>query len=154
MIFMDMDGVLADHVAGACDWTGRPIEELVTPGVWEIPLVDWAQLPMAFWVHLPKTPDFARYEGILRSCDGYILTHPCSSDCYDGKLIWLEQHLPWFQQDRMIMTEHKHLLSAEGRVLYDDRNENVDDWTKAGGHGQLVDRMWNRGHQRCARRTS
>lgn len=149
-----MDGVLADHMAGACEWTGKPLTELVTPGQWEVPAVDWKALPMLFWATLPTTREF----GVLLEVMGrerswgrpiHILTHACSDECYSGKIMWLEQHLPEYLNS-VIITEHKHLLAAPSRVLYDDRDENVDAWSEAGGISRLVNRPWNRGHNKPA----
>jgi hypothetical protein len=148
--FFDMDGVLSDHMAGACEWSGKSLAELVTPGQWEVPCIDWKALPIAFWATLPLTREFSQVRQkmsseLLNGCPVYILTYACSDDSYAGKLMWLKQHLPAFA-DQVIFTEHKHLLAAPGRVLYDDRDENIDAWIKAGGIGRLVNRPWNRGH--------
>jgi hypothetical protein len=74
----------------------------------------------------------------------FLCTHACSDACYEGKMDWLRQHMP-SMVDKVIFTEHKHLLAAPGRVLYDDRDENIDAWEAAGGIGRLVPRLWNRG---------
>ena len=146
MIFFDMDGTLVDHMTGVCEWTGKTLAELITPGQWEVPEVDWASLPMTFWATLPTTPEFKTFAGTMSGLvpDVYILTHACSDDCYAGKMFWLQQHLP-AMVEKTIFTEHKHLLAAPGRTLFDDRDLHINNWVKAGGDGRLIPRLWNSG---------
>lgn len=152
MKFFDMDGVFVDHVAGACEWAGKTVQELITPGQWEIPGIVWHNLPEAFWASLPRMPDFDTiYEKVMeewsRGGECFLLTSACSDECYAGKMSWVTTHLPAFTC-RVIFTQHKHLLAAPDRVLYDDRDLFIDNWNAAGGTGILIPRLWNSGHTR------
>ena len=104
---------------------------------------------MAFWSTLPRTKDVNHYREVMageRSCGREVLlcTHACSDACYEGKMMWIDRVMP-DMKGKVIITEHKHLLAAPGRVLYDDRDENIDAWERYGGIGRLVPRLWNRG---------
>lgn len=145
MIFYDMDGVLVDHMAAVCEYTGKPMNELITPGQWEVPGVNFPSLPMTLWAFMFKTPEC---DCLLNEPDPdkYLLTTICSEECYAGKLEWVKMNIP-HMQNRIITTEYKHLLAAPGRILYDDRDEHIVAWEKAGGIGRLVPRLWNSGHE-------
>lgn len=152
-IFLDMDGVLADFIAAALSVHGR--SDFVYPlnGTKDVHTLlgvskeaFYAPLDSAdFWAELPKTEIC---DALLAAVEAtgiptYILSKPTRSPgSAAGKLRWLAAHAPHLA-GRTILTGHKHLLAAPGRLLIDDMDGNVREWAAAGGTAVLVPRPWN-----------
>jgi hypothetical protein len=76
----------------------------------------------------------------------FLCSSPCeTSGCIVGKAWWVDKHLPNYSR-RLILTNRKDIFSGPGRVLIDDRDDNIGDWIDAGGAGILVPRPWNATH--------
>lgn len=149
-ILLDLDEVLADFVGGALavhGWTRERLETVWAPGTWSIvePMglsleEFWAPINAAgesFWVGL--TPlrwahDLLRLITEITD-DWFIVSSP--SQCvgaYSGKARWVQQFLgDGF--DRLVITNHKHLLAKPGVILIDDREESVRKFIAVGGDG-------------------
>lgn len=164
--FLDMDGVIADFVGAACRAHNRPNPyrpclpkaqgEFDMAAVWGITHRDFWKPVVAkslqFWTDLEKTPEADAIVEFV--CEWFgaenvaILTAPSSdSGSIPGKRAWIARHYPQFSR-RVIFSaaETKSFLSAPGKVLIDDRNENVGMFHNGGGAGVLVPRPWNTRH--------
>lgn len=169
VIFLDMDGVLADFDRGACRVHGVLWDSLLAhrqPGHWNLrpPLSKalgqktvmssnqfWAPIHAerdTFWSSLPATDWMAELVNRVQSfrLEWYILTAPslCATSYY-GKALWVKR---WFgsEFEGMIPTPHKQLLAKPDTVLIDDRESNVQRFCDAGGHGILFPTQGNRLH--------
>ena len=118
LIFIDMDGVLADMQAGMKIWSdklGLSTEELFDKDFYHIP---------HFYRHLPIFP--GAVEAFNRICDKYevyILTAPSweNPSCYTDKRLWVEDYLGENAYKRLIISNDKSLFS--GKALIDDRTK-------------------------------
>ena len=66
-----------------------------------------------------------------------------------GKALWVQSHLPEYSKRFIISTAPKSLLAKPDTLLIDDKDENVEEFVKAGGYGILVNRPWNKGYERA-----
>lgn len=159
--FLDLDGVLVDFLAGACRLFNVDQEELFKrwpPGDFDcaIPIAGdptsfWERImdDDGFWDGLPEMSDAREILGIVEGKYGrgniYLLTAPTSDPhSYCGKAEWVAEHLPEYH-GRLHIGQHKHLCAGPGRMLVDDRDDNVDKFIRFGGWATLVPRRWNRG---------
>lgn len=149
MIFLDMDGVLANFVQASIEAHQRPEthEQITKWAYYEDWGMDAAQFwsecsGVRFWAKLKEYP----WAGSLVAASEliaptYFLTAPTATaraECIEGKEIWLVG-----SADRMIPTTHKHLLAAPGRVLVDDHEGNISKWIDHGGIGIGLKQPWN-----------
>jgi len=143
-IFLDMDGVVADFDAYAKEILGYS-----TPGGKRYPLDDWAKISAnpRFYRHL----EVCAGADLLVNCawalakrhsyDVKFLTAiPRANDvpwCFNDKVEWAQQCFPgipvWFGP----YSNDKYKHCQPGDVLIDDRDDNVNEWTAAGGIGIL-----------------
>ena len=157
LCFLDMDGVLANFVAGVCEVHNRPDPYLLPDykgifelyEIWEMSPADfWKPLSKeGFWTNLAKMPDadqivevVCRKFGAENVC---ILTSPSlDSRSVPEKRIWCRRHYPQLASN-ILFGSAKHFLAGPGRVLIDDRDENICEFCEFGGSGILVPRPWN-----------
>ena len=70
-----------------------------------------------------------------------MLTAPMGSDpnCHDGKRYWMRNNLPEIKNIIIDDDKYKYVghLKGDVQILIDDREKNIDLWTKAGGIGIL-----------------
>lgn len=160
MIFVDLDGVLADFVHGALNLFHRPPAEVMAgwkPGNYFIGdalgmdrEAFWDRLSgnHKFWHCLNPTPDWRLLLKTARtmSAEIRICTAPssCSTSHY-GKAKWLRHH-GLDPGAECIMTQDKHLLAGPRRVLIDDSDENCERFEQAGGHAIVWPQLWNSHH--------
>jgi len=152
-IYLDMDGVLADLMAGWMPYlnevSGRnlAVEDVDMWGiehVYGIPFSK-ARKPLhreGFWEGLPPYPGAVAFVKRLDQLGHmvYIATAPFPSDkCMWGKKMWFENHLRFLPPSRLIILHDKHLL--RGDMLVDDKPENL---TKFPGLRVLFNQPWNR----------
>lgn len=152
-VFIDIDGVLADFVGAVCGVIPEIKQEEVTE--WNFykkyGLTDeqfWGEIEKygpAFWANLDLLPLAA---DLIRFCYGhfsnvYLATSPCKSPtCEHGKKIWIQKYFGSAFRDYFI-TPRKWLLSAPGRILIDDSDDNVSKWNDGGGIGVSLPQPWN-----------
>lgn len=156
--FLDMDGVLADFVTGACNHYGieYPYAEHTNEGIWdfvELAGIDaskfWGSLDRDFWTNLPKMPDA---DEILETVVNFfelpnvaILTSPPGSkrdECIIGKHAWMRKYYPALER-RLIPTSLKEFCAHSKSVLIDDYDNNIAKFASNSGHVVLVPRPWN-----------
>jgi hypothetical protein len=151
-IFVDLDGVLANFLKGACFRHQRPyrpheLNQFLIAKHWGISSNEfWAALVgREFWETL-EPYSWARefFEALEKIAPTKILSAPCQdSECIPGKTAWLNRELG-LSEDRMIFSRKKHEWAKHRRcVLIDDRKENCDRFAKAGGTAILFPQPWN-----------
>jgi hypothetical protein len=116
LIFIDMDGVLADAEAKMKEWSdklGLSTEELFKKKLYHMP---------GFYLDLPLV-DGAReaFYKLSEKYEVYILTAPSweNPSCYTDKRLWVEKYLGDAAYKRLIISNDKSLFS--GKALIDDR---------------------------------
>jgi len=141
-ICLDMDGVVADWVAGAASIIGRRLDDPHT----RYPDVDWALLRSQdrLFRDLPKMQSADRLVDIARGYRDnlgwelvFLTAIPHNNDMpwsFWDKFTWTQKYYPdipvWFGP----YSQDKHLrVRAPGDILVDDRLDNCSAWTSAGG---------------------
>ena len=141
-ICLDMDGVVADWVAGAASIIGRRLDDPHT----RYPDVDWQLLRSQdrLFRDLPKMQSADRLVDIARGYRDnlgwelvFLTAIPHNNDMpwsFWDKFTWAQQHYPdipvWFGP----YSQDKHLrVRAPGDILVDDRLDNCESWNRAGG---------------------
>lgn len=162
-ILLDMDGVLVNFVKGVCDLWEVSEEKLRTHweiGTWDLvaPLGKTIDTPLTksdFWIALENRPQFwAGLEEMswldsllnLAGEDFHIVSAPggCASS-YRGKIQWLKRRFG-NRFDRFAITPYKHLFARPDALLIDDKDENVETFVRAGGHGIIFPTYHNSKH--------
>lgn len=159
--FLDQDGVLADFVGGACVVHGRPSPFLDAANAGEFELIKiWGMTPDQFWApidavgsefwrSLSPTAEAEAIVHLVQTTFGpdnvAVLTAPSDDpQCVPGKRAWMRQHFPQLARKMIFANAStKHFMACPGSFLVDDRDSNVQDFTRAGGQGILVPRPWN-----------
>jgi len=149
MIYIDVDGVLADFITGVRElgFKGNLIDRV--PG--ELPRFMSKNYEQIFRTAPPTRylPYFKRMFSLenLGSRNCRVLT--AIGSCYkpehvdtvkENKYWWLEQY--GFDRDRVDIVaeaEDKIAYCKPGDVLYDDKESTIQAWNKAGGFGFVVD---------------
>lgn len=151
IIYLDLDGVLADFVGGACDWHGieNPYKWKENLGSFDIVKAAGFKKPFwnfseDFWADLDKTPECDEILAtLLRLGDVRICTSPGHMPAAAaGKMRWCQEHVPGI---KLCMYSEKHELAKASRVLVDDRDSNILKFEHAGGHAIRIPRPWNGG---------
>lgn len=157
MIFLDVDGVLADFVGGVHKALNGPV-----PYPWKTQYDNWnwhldqgwsveqvdTICTIEFWANLEWMKDGkAILNSVLKHCkatDIYLLTIPMSNyQSASGKILWIRKNIPWLEKQAIITASPKSLFARSDRILIDDKADNVTKFVEAGGRGILVPRYWN-----------
>jgi 5'(3')-deoxyribonucleotidase len=133
LVFLDMDGVIADFVGGITSLHGRPspysdpknFGEFHMDKIWGMTAEEfWAPLnrinSFDFWANLNPTPEAHDIVDLLSSRYGVenvcILTSPTlDSGCVPGKRAWTERHFPQLAKN-MLFGSAKQFLAGPGRI--------------------------------------
>ncbi len=138
IIYLDMDGVFTrweDYADAAAKAQGIPADKL--SDFYHTLDEDW-------WATIPA------YDGARAFYDSVKAIGPSrvkfltgvklNPGCFSGKAIWLQNFIP--ERGLSIMRDYlpcssgdKDLQSQPGRILVDDRIENITAWEKKGGTG-------------------
>jgi 5'(3')-deoxyribonucleotidase len=116
LIFIDMDGVLADAEAKMKTWSqklGITTTELFKKKLYHM---------SGFYSELPPIPGAVEaFEKLTQNYEVYILTAPSweNPSCYTDKRIWVEKYLGKSAYKRLIISNDKSLFT--GKALIDDR---------------------------------
>lgn len=160
LLLLDMDGVICEFNDAAYKVHGGAAPAEPQWGIWDdLGITEdefWAKIGHDFWANLPWTEEgealLAGIERLVPKANVALLTSPSFNGGIDGKWEWVRKHMPDYTH-RFIPTTAKHFVAGPGKILVDDRNENVDRWVERGGLGVLVPRTWNRRrHETKARR--
>jgi 5'(3')-deoxyribonucleotidase len=152
---LDLDGVIANFVAGSIEACELPItEDEVKQWNYYEPFMTryefWRRIHehKYFWEDLPVYPGSHELVDRLESCGDVIFcTDPSGDDdAATGKIEWLKRN-GFVKPDgnNYVLTHHKHLLAKPGVVLIDDYPANVEKFIEHGGEALLFDRPWNKG---------
>lgn len=160
-VLLDMDGVLADFVHGACKFHSKE-NPYVTPEMYgRYDIADilgmtadefWNPLDGDFWASLDPTPEaFDTLNMLLeffpedQIC---LLSSPTyHEECMEGKIRWVKQYFPSFSR-RFLFGPVKEFCAHERNILIDDHDGNIEKFSKAGGLTTLFPRPWNKLHSR------
>lgn len=162
-ILLDMDGVLADFIGGACKAHGRPspYTEPDNLGKWDIDKLwgmdsdaFWAPLlGCQFWLNLEPTVECMRIielavDSVGRQNVGICTRPPCQDypESVRGKRGWIRRHCPELI-DRMVFCIDKTFCANPNTLLIDDNEHNITSFWYAGGSSVLVPRPWNVLHE-------
>lgn len=156
-VFLDMDGVLTNFVAGALKAHSRKFSELRV-GEWDFhealgleQEAFWHPLQgQTFWRCLQWMDDSRAILAMLERSFGpeniCLLTSPSlDPECASGKVRWIENNLPAYKR-RFLIGPQKDFVAGPGKLLIDDSPKNVRAFCEAGGDGLIVPRFWNHLH--------
>jgi hypothetical protein len=146
IVYVDMDGVLANFTKAYVEFTGVPESKwiTITRNDWQRLQQDWS----TFWSDLEPMPFALELWRVVQPYHPCILTAtpPSWPSASVGKRIWCRRVLPKFgyspaQQFHAVQRKDKQKFArqADGtpNVLIDDHRPNIDEWTAAGGHGVI-----------------
>lgn len=160
MIYVDMDGVVANFAIGVQAWLnygslrkGIKIDNSrfdlgLDTGTWEA-FWRWESTQLKFWYSLGLLEPGARLIKFLDSKVGrdgwrFCTSHGKSFRAAWGKAQFAHKYFA-VDPDHIIFCVEKHRLSLPGTLLIDDRDENVDDFYNKGyGMSILWPQPWNR----------
>lgn len=153
-VFLDMDGVLVDFIAGAAALF-KPVNPIVTRWAfyenWGLTAADfWMQIQNAgpaFWEDLPPTEECYDILDLLEKSFGVenicLLSAVLMSTAAAGKVNWIKRFLPRYKKQYLLGCA-KHFMARPDAVLVDDADHNVEAFAGAGGQSILVPRPWNK----------
>ncbi len=116
LLYIDMDGVLADAEARMKEWSiklGIDVDTLFKKKFYHTP---------GFYADLPPMKDAVEsFKLLAQRYEVYILSAPSweNPSCYTDKRLWVEKFLGDAAYKRLILTNDKSLFG--GRALIDDR---------------------------------
>jgi len=155
-VLLDIDGVLADFVKGACDLHGarNPYLDEDNLGHYEIQeligisgAAFWEPMGEEFWANLPLT-SFAKpiadtlinHYGLQNVC---LLTSPVRTPgCVRGKMRWIRKYFPRLAR-QFLIGPMKEVCAHSNSILFDDYPGNIEKFKVAGGNTFLVPAPWN-----------
>lgn len=157
VIYLDMDGVLADFIEGFINIHGR--DDLMDkykngnwPQTWNFdnefgPLDTWwdkiDEIGEIYWEYLNAYQWSNRLVMELEASEipWYVCTTPrLTPNCLSGKLKWLQHHLGNVD---VIFAKDKWRLAHSNSLLIDDNDINCKKFFKAGGQTCLFPQPWN-----------
>lgn len=163
IIFLDVDEVLANWLAGAvCAW-GLDFADLVdewaslTPRPWDVfdvvPLTTsqgWQLIHARgadFWADLDPYPWWRElYSACVDIAPTYLLTSPSlDPSCAHGKTQWIQRHFGSSFRDYLI-GGCKHACARPGALLIDDSPSNCKKFKAYGGEALLFPGIGNELH--------
>lgn len=143
MVFLDLDGVCCDFLGGMCKLYDRNINDLPV-GVYNLPELFGKSFEEIdadistnydFWYKLEPYPHTEAMVELLREYGRMRILStawPQSPISHQAKLDWCN-HKIGVPTSEVILTPYKHLLSARGRLLIDDRIDTCMAWMAFGG---------------------
>lgn len=157
MIYLDMDGVLVDLVAGIHKSLNRKRPMVIKKGCWDLDelfgrKIELDNYSIEWWANLPRTA-FASdlVESLLahfKPGDIHICTKPSSPYSAAGKMVWMTYNYPVLAENMLIVKGSKARACNPGPtdVLIDDYDVNNQEWKEAGGYAITVPQPWNGMH--------
>jgi len=173
-LFLDVDGVLVDWLAGCHRLHGKrwsPGDATLQywpytfgPKGWDFykdPAFDvelkdlFTGMNRNFWASLGWMPDGPE---ILSKCERYfagnvfLLSSPCHEDgTIDGRFDWINANMPKYRKRILVGDCKEAIAKAAGpdAVLLDDWDRNTNAWTEAGGTAIVCPRPWNSAYKKA-----
>jgi hypothetical protein len=156
-IFLDLDGVIRDFVAGAIkhfelkatyedvihyNWLYERVKKVY--GLSKIGF--WESLDRDFWLSLPLTDYALEMLALMLPYKPTILTAPTLNSAGPTQA-WIRKNLPdYFHDKRYLIGPAKASCAHKGALLIDDKGGNISSFIAAGGYGLLFPRPWNQLH--------
>ena len=150
IVYVDMDGVLADFDRGFYEITGISTDNLADDELWA--RID-AYGKAKFFSELPWMDGGKEMWNFITEnfLDVKILSALGKSDKIDkqttqGKTAWLRHHLPSLHSGDIILVDNKHRkrhYSKPGDIIIDDTPVVIQEWVKKGGIGILHENAQN-----------
>lgn len=141
MIFVDLDGVLADFDAHYLQLFGTQPPEQDNGDE----SLKWANIKHKgdFFLHMPLTSFGRRLWGMVSKLDAHILTAVPKSVTIGAahKMLWCKRELVGAKPHQVILCpnrSHKLLYCTAGDILIEDRLDTLDMWRGLGGIGVHV----------------
>ena len=132
-IYCDMDGVLIDFDKGYLKLTGHQLD-----GEHRTDTNFWDPINAAgydFWVNLEWMNDGKELWNYIKKYNPSILSAPSRQDeSRVAKHDWVNKELPGTQL-LLRNAKHKKDFASPTSILIDDRIDNIEGWTGAGGIG-------------------
>ena len=162
IILVDMDEVLTDFVTAAAHVHGvsrATLEERRVPGEWDIAIPLGITSPAEFWkpidamgerfwaelIELSSGAKLLDYIDKLK-LEYYVVSTPSHNpSSWSGKKKWFIKYYGKFF-NKIVLTQHKHLLAKENTILIDDRELNCTKFETHGGRSLLYPNQGNRRH--------
>jgi len=156
-ILLDVDGVLANFVQGACRLHGHTDPYTKEKNLGNYSIQDllgiqgpafWDMMDEHFWFTLKKMPLADKIVEYLENRFGQesicLLTSPIRHrGCHRGKMRWIEKYYPQYSRQNLI-GKPKHFCAGPDASLIDDFENNVAKFSAHGGHAFLMPAPWNR----------
>lgn len=156
-VFLDMDGVLTNFHKGVCDAFDYPykLEEMRRYDFWQ----EWSRdvtrkdvnciCNQDFWAELEWHEEGKEIMNLVANAYGienvFLLTCPMPNmGSWTGKKVWVGSMAPDYVKRLIVTHAPKKCFAASDTLLIDDKEENVDEFIKAGGQAILIPRPWNR----------
>lgn len=142
LIYVDMDGVVADFDAGLSKLVNKNYNSAGKRGWYKIADEDWAAVRREkdFWLNLPKMPSADRLmEAIKESYKNIKFLTAGGSDekAFDQKPLWIKKHFGNYEVIVVEKRMEKILYCKKDVTLIDDHNETIERWKLMGGIGIL-----------------
>lgn len=156
VIYLDLDGVLADFVGAAMKAHGQYIPR---PDVrWDFynqfdpPMSEadfWKPLGFDFWNGIQWTNEGKKFLERLEKVNKnriVLMTSPCDTPGgVEGKIAWIRREMPEFATGRrFFIGSPKDLAAGPSKLLIDDNDSNVEKFRAEGGSAVLIPRPWNK----------
>ncbi len=155
-IFLDLDGIIRDFVAGCInlfDLDNCTHEDITGWGViGDIACKKyglsndgfWESMPSNFFEHLPKTEHAEHVLALMRPLNPTILTTPSPNGAGSTQR-WIRRELPdFFNKEKYLIGPDKSSCAHSGSLLIDDSDENCINFTMNGGDVITFPRPWNK----------
>ncbi len=134
-IYCDMDGVLVNFNKGYFELTGIDTTNYVnsTPEFWQPVDKHGAE----WWANLEWMPDGEELWNHIKKHRPNILSSPSKSlSSRAGKQTWIIKNLKnQFNNIHLFPRHEKQKFAGENRILIDDLEKTINEWTEAGGIG-------------------
>ena len=144
IVYLDMDGVLANWTKAMCDGLGHPYPKNTEfeSTYWlrdhfSRKQIDTVADSLQFWESIEKYPWADEIVEIVNKCsdEWFFLTKPMPfTNCWHGKALWIKKHFPkHFQKLIIIQGSKAKCCNVGNSILIDDCLKNISDWEKSWG---------------------
>jgi 5'(3')-deoxyribonucleotidase len=140
VIYVDMDGVVADFDTFVSNLLGRPIGWETTSDLSD---EEWKKLASVdrLYYQLPMMPGATKLIAYVKSLNtrfyvGFLTAIPRRTtipSAHADKLAWVDKYFPGMRMDIGPYSHDKQKWCIPGDILIDDRPSNIAEWTAAGG---------------------
>ena len=151
---LDIDGVLANFLEGACQVHSRPnpydfpenFGQYHIEKIWEMTPEEFIYpMDYEFWKNLKPYDHADAFCDYIINTFGFdnvcLLTSPLSTyGCLEGKRDWIKEHFPTM---KWLIGSAKYFCAHPNSVLIDDSIVNCEKFVNQGGRAFLVPGYWN-----------